>query len=1598
MIVCALPISMIAIKANAETTADETVKMSIRQGYLNEEGKMGIYLSADGAAEAPSDNTWNPVYKPVEGEGGFYYHDTLVDLQLRRYETNTTDGWFLDISLYNTGFRNLVKGECITIKGKFQWRASSEDEYYIVDIEEVTFRYEGGTTWTKVYQAPEGTEQITLIDFNIPDGDAYQNLVKPYSGGINEKEFVMDVTHETTVASGAGIIYYGSTGGGTGYQINLVHNNYIEIYQAGGSKLSSKNLSDLGVEMGDTFRLSMRISYSNLDEDNLADDATLYLCVNGIEIGEGKNIITDATTGNYIYFYPNDGHTVKIASVEKESTAEQITLSNFGLPEGVRTNDEKAAYSAGLEGKEFVVTVKNIRGTSGAALLYYGGNPTNGYMLQFTYGGTLNIYNPTSLCSSNSSLDLNTLGIKSGDEFKLSLLLTYIDSDGDGEATDANLEVKVNGKSIASGQNIIKNKKSEMGNYIYFYPGAGSGNTLELYSVQKKETTPQISIDDFGMDDGIYGDGQPMVSELCNSAIAGKRFQVEVTPYTSNAVQGSLLYYAATTAGVQDGLQIYIRYDGVFIIQNYTGITPVSGVTGAMLYPNTSSRNLEFGKPVLLEVFYDYVDKDNDGNDDDAYFRVKLDNKFVWEDWFPDAALKLGNNFNVMSSAGNTVKLNHVLDAGEVANPFKFTGVDEDSYIDENGNVVIEVAPSIGIPGNPDVAGYDNVAVYNGLPVLVGDATESTTYEMTKTDHGTFRFTIPADSVPGLPVTVTLKEGAMKNADESVELNLTADYVVYVNHYGIFGDAYITCAGEDVQLTYSSGDVNGIYLTTTDSMTVTGSAGANIYAADDKNSGFFLNGERHQEVFVRKNDDTSYYVALKDVELVPKTGDVAIITGKWELDNVFVDFATIALKYNGSAWETLAANSLSQGQITLSDFGIDNGSIPHDKPKQYAAGLDGKEFVMDITHTYLGTDASGEWALLYYGTNYGGNGYCIALRADGYSQIKNEAFAASTVISGQDLRNYGVTPGESYRLSLKLTYIDADGDGAKDDANLDVFVQGNPINEGKNLIIDAKSGTMGDYIYLYASESKHTMTGKSIVGTMINGGSVSRDTSDDEWLVDGVNATVNGTSVEQGTVLYKPGDYVINSTIGDVTMSQTVSLYHPGDVNVDNAYEVADLVRVKKHQNNNSADTVAGQLAADKADLTDLRKTLIGKTKTDDALPTEIVGATSAGTYITSVDASANGTTVIGMADEDNNYQVQADDFDDYGFDYVLDFNNNRPIKILQLTDTQTIDSSQERYEERLDAGSEAAWAPTEEIRNKLLFNYIKATVEDAQPDFILLTGDIIYGEFDDNGENFLDIVEYMDGLKIPWAPVYGNHENESRMGVEWQNEQLTNSPYCLFNARHEIEGNGNYSIGISHNGTLERVVYMMDSNGVYDPWWEADKYKDTEEAKNADITAIRQEQGFSMKQKNWYRTMALRINDIAGKTIPSILGYHIGSIEYLEAAKAACYQSTDSAEVKYTIGVNVTAQPGDSGYKGNAHLTREEPHLLDYMHEVGTDGTFIGHQHSINTSVYYDGIRWTYGVKTGMYCDYPSEMGGTLIKFNDNSSTFEVERIIVNP
>ena len=129
--------------------------------------------------------------------------------------------------------------------------------------------------------------------------------------------------------------------------------------------------------------------------------------------------------------------------------------------------------------------------------------------------------------------------------------------------------------------------------------------------------------------------------------------------------------------------------------------------------------------------------------------------------------------------------------------------------------------------------------------------------------------------------------------------------------------------------------------------------------------------------------------------------------------------------------------------------------------------------------------------------------------------------------------------------------------------------------------------------------------------------------------------------------------------------------------------------------------------------------------------------------------------------------------------DFRLDFNLKRDIRILQITDMQPVDPSQQRYDGRLNYF--AYNTPyTKEMKYKSEFYYLDKAIDENNPDLILITGDIVYGEFDDNGSNLIEFCEYMDSKKIPWAPIFGNHDNECKLGVTWQCEKFLNSKYSL--------------------------------------------------------------------------------------------------------------------------------------------------------------------------------------------------------------------------
>ena len=159
--------------------------------------------------------------------------------------------------------------------------------------------------------------------------------------------------------------------------------------------------------------------------------------------------------------------------------------------------------------------------------------------------------------------------------------------------------------------------------------------------------------------------------------------------------------------------------------------------------------------------------------------------------------------------------------------------------------------------------------------------------------------------------------------------------------------------------------------------------------------------------------------------------------------------------------------------------------------------------------------------------------------------------------------------------------------------------------------------------------------------------------------------------------------------------------------------------------------------------------------------------------------------------------------------DFLVEIPDGRDPVVLQLTDTQIIDGAQSRPDKS--SGDKITYA-TALIKN-YCYDYLTEIITETKPDFIIITGDLVYGEYDDNGSVFKAFVEFMDTFQIPWAPVFGNHENESKMGVDWQCEQLENAQYCLFEQK-ELTGNGNYSVGIVQGGTIKRVFYMLDSNG----------------------------------------------------------------------------------------------------------------------------------------------------------------------------------------
>lgn len=126
-------------------------------------------------------------------------------------------------------------------------------------------------------------------------------------------------------------------------------------------------------------------------------------------------------------------------------------------------------------------------------------------------------------------------------------------------------------------------------------------------------------------------------------------------------------------------------------------------------------------------------------------------------------------------------------------------------------------------------------------------------------------------------------------------------------------------------------------------------------------------------------------------------------------------------------------------------------------------------------------------------------------------------------------------------------------------------------------------------------------------------------------------------------------------------------------------------------------------------------------------------------------------------------------------------------------------------------------------------FSIIDELVAEVKPNLITVLGDTA----EDNGDNktkktFKSIVDHIDSLGIPWAPIYGNHDNDSYrennsvkdVTSEWINDTFLSADNCLFKVGpDDVNGNGNYVVNIVNKSTnkIVKTLIFVDTgiNGV---------------------------------------------------------------------------------------------------------------------------------------------------------------------------------------
>ena len=390
---------------------------------------------------------------------------------------------------------------------------------------------------------------------------------------------------------------------------------------------------------------------------------------------------------------------------------------------------------------------------------------------------------------------------------------------------------------------------------------------------------------------------------------------------------------------------------------------------------------------------------------------------------------------------------------------------------------------------------------------------------------------------------------------------------------------------------------------------------------------------------------------------------------------------------------------------------------------------------------------------------------------------------------------------------------------------------------------------------------------------------------------------------------------------------------------------------------------------------------------------------------------------------------------------HFLTTNDEGTFKILQLTDMHFINASITGDGVKTNLSLRDEWAMT----------CVRTVIEESQPDLIMVTGDSVFNldvaDFflhygNDNEASFKKFADFIDSFNIPWAFIFGNHDEEGSLKTimkedkEATKKELSsyllsdNIKNCLYvDGPDNIDGVGNYIINVENaDGSLNNSLVMFDSGSYLgEDQWHYECVHDN--------------------QLDWYEKAIKHIRHLyKTKDVKSIVFQHIPFNEYADVLQGFIQELTKQGEdwhdvikvdgtertitiadssVTYTPFTPKNAKPVSRTvefknetitYHGGIYNDGEVcasfigtwmgseydgGHEFDRLLEVGsTQAVFCGHDHRNTFSFTYKGIRLTYGMSVDYSAnvllalwdnqeiyDETEQRGGTLITLNADSS-----------